>query len=100
VQGNKKSFAAVMLVYYAGSRKSVVAIVDDFSDHALAAARHVGLGLVPAGVRRDRPIGAPDRRVGLDGLQPIVDALHLATDLGLGVWRVKELLDLPRDFRL
>ena len=37
--------------------RSVVAFVDDFSDHALAAAGHLGLGLVPAWVRRDGPLG-------------------------------------------
>jgi hypothetical protein len=80
--------------------RSVVAIVDDFSDHAPAAAGHLGLGLVPAWVYRDRPFGELGRRIGLDGLQPIVDALARTTERGLRVWRVEEPRDLSRDFCL
>jgi len=79
--------------------RSVVAIVDDFSDHTLAAARQLGLWLVLAWVRGDRPFRAPGRRVRLDGLRPIVDRFHRATDLGWVVRRAKVPLDLSRDFR-
>src|SRR5271156_3245742 len=80
-QGNKKSIAAVMQVYYAGSRRQSSRSSTTFSDHALAIAEDLRLGLVPAGFRRDCPLGARARRVGLDGLQPIVDSFHGATDL-------------------
>jgi hypothetical protein len=96
-QGDKKSVAALMLVYYAGLLGQSP---TSFSDHASAASRCPGIGLVPAWVHRGRSLGAPYRRIDLDGLQPIIDTLHRATDLGLGVWRVKEPLDLSRDFRL
>ena len=79
---------------------SVVVIVDEFSDHAPAVSGDFGLRLVAARVGRNPPPGAPDRRVWLGGMQPIVDAVHRATDLGLGVWHMKEPLDIPRDFRL
>jgi hypothetical protein len=99
-QGNKNFLCG----NYAGKlcefARSVVAIVGDSSDHPLAASGHLGLGLDPPWVDRGHPLGAPDRRVGIDRLQPIIHTLHGATDLGLGVWRVKEPLDLPRDFRL
>src|SRR5262249_40219932 len=77
-QGNKKSFAAIMLVYYAGLPGSH----DEFADHAPAASRCPGIGLVPAWADRGGPPGEPDRRIGLDRLQPIIDPLHRATDLG------------------
>jgi len=79
--------------------RSVVAIVDDFSDHALAATSHLGLCLVLAWVRRSRPLGTPGPRVHPDGLQPIVDTFHRATDLGWLVRSVKGPLDHARDFR-
>ena len=43
---------------------------------------------------------APGRRVSLDRLQPIIDKLDGAADLGLREWHVKEPLDFLRDFRL
>ena len=48
---------------------------------------------------RDR-LALPGRRVGLDRLQPIIDKLDRAADLGLREWHVKVPLDFLRDFRL
>jgi hypothetical protein len=91
-QGIKKSFLAVMLVSYAGLHGRALRSSATFRT-TLAAASQLGLCLVLAWVRRSRSLGAPGRRVGLDGLQAIVDTSQRATDLGLAVRRVKEPLD-------
>ena len=97
-QGNKKFFSTAMQGNYAGIAQSVVAIVDFFARQALAGSRHAGL--VSAWSHREGPPGAPGRRVSLDRLQPIIDKLDGAADLGLREWHMKEPLDFLRDFRL
>jgi hypothetical protein len=83
---------------YTGFAQSVVAVVDFFARQALAGSWHAGL--VSAWSHREGPPGAPGRRVSLDRLQPIIDKLDGAADLGLREWHVKEPLDFLRDFRL
>jgi hypothetical protein len=83
---------------YAGSSRSVGAVVDFFARHAVAASWHAGL--VAASSHREGLPGAPGRRVSFDRLQPIIDKLDGAADLGLREWHVKEPLDFLRDFRL
>jgi hypothetical protein len=97
-QGNKNFLSTIMLGNYAGFAQSVIAIVDFFARQALACSRYARL--VSAWSPREGPPGAPGRRVGLDRLQPIVDKLDGAADLGLREWHVKEPLDFLRDFRL
>src|ERR1700733_2198590 len=80
-QANKKSFPVVMQVNYAGSRSRLPRTSTPFSDHA-PAARRLWFGLVLARVCRDRPLGARGRRVGLDGLQPIIGTLRQGTPRG------------------
>jgi hypothetical protein len=96
-QGNNKFFRRTYASELCRFAQSVIAIVDDFSHHALAACRDHGLGLVPAWVRRDHPLGAPDRPVGRHGCQPVIDTLHRATDLGLVVWDLKEPFYISRE---
>ena len=87
-----------MLENYAGFAQSIVAIVDFFARQVLAGFWRAGP--VSAWSHREGPPGAPGRRVSLDRLQPIVDKLDGAADLGLREWQVKEPLDFLRDFRL
>ncbi len=83
-----------MLANDAGLAKSVVAIVDFFALQALAGSRHAGV--VAACSDREGPPGAVGRRASPDRLQPVIDKIDGATDLGLGEWHANE----PRDFRL
>ena len=94
-RGNKFFFSRTMQGNYTGFARSVV---DLFARQALAGSWHAGL--VSAWSHREGPPGAPGRRVSLDGLQPIIDKLDGAADLGLREWHVKEPLDFLRDFRL
>src|SRR5271163_5331395 len=97
-RGNKNLFSTIMQWNYAGFAQSVVVIVDLFARQALAGSWHTGL--VSAWSHCEGPPGAPGRRVSFDRLQPIIDKLDGAADLGLREWHLKEPLDFPRDFRL
>ncbi len=98
-KGNKKSFAAVMLEDYAGWRSQSSRSLTTFRTTRWPPPDTLGLGSFRLGSAPTVRF-APDRRVGLDGLQPIIDPFHGATHLGLDERRAKEPLDLPRDFRL
>ena len=97
-QANKKSFSTTMQGNYAGFAQSVVAVVAFFARPALAGSWHARL--VSAWPHRAGPPGATGRRLSLDGLQPVVDKLDGAADLGLCEWHMEEPLDFLRDFRL
>ena len=81
----------------AGLARSLVAVVDFFARQTLAGSWHAGL--VSVWSHREGPPDAPGRRVSLDRLQPVIDKLDGAADLGLREWHVKEPLDFLRDFR-
>jgi hypothetical protein len=83
---------------YAGFARSVVAIVDFITRQARAGSRHDGL--VSAESHRVGPPRAAGRRMSLHRLQPIIDTLDGAANLGLREWQLKEPLDFLRDFRL
>jgi hypothetical protein len=83
---------------YAGFARSVVAFAEFFTRQARGGSRHDGL--VSARSHRKGPPGAPSRRVSLDRLQPIIDTLDGAADLGLREWHLKEPPDFLRDFCL
>ena len=97
-QANKESFSTTMQGNYAGFAQSVAAVVAFFARPALAGSWHAGL--VSAWPDLAGPPGATGRRVSLDGLQPMVDKLDGAADLGLCKWHMEEPLDFVRDFRL
>jgi hypothetical protein len=87
-----------MLATDADFARSVVAVVDFVALQALAGSRHAGV--VAACSDREGPPGAICRRLSFGRLQPVIDKLDGAADLGLREWHMKEPLDFPRDFRL